>query len=907
VTTSDTTARGGLRAERLRTEYLAEPLGLGNPSPRFSWHGEGGVRQSAYRIVAHRRGDMVWDSGKVPSARMTHIRYAGTTLHSRDRVEWAVTLWDEADREGESAESWFELGLLSVSDWTAKWITAVHTPRRNERSPVDCFRVRFRPSGTVARARLYASARGVYDAHLNGVRVGDVELAPGSTDYRTRIHYQTFDITSAVEESNSLELRLADGWYRGSVGAQGVTHLFGERTAIIAQLELGYDDGRVEVIGTDGSSEWSNDGPLRFADLQDGEVFDARRRPSYGGRARLAPSGPVPTAADNVLPRAREEFTPTLITTPSGARVLDFHQNIAGFVAARVHGRAGQQVRLRLGEILDEAGEFTQKNFQIDKPARRFGQLAGFLMMTGQQRFIRGALQPTPLQRIDIICQDGLTEYRSAFTVAGFRYALVETDLDIDPAEFRAIAVYSDMEQVGTFHSSNAVLDRFVENTRWSMKGNFLDVPTDCPTRERLGWTGDAQVFFDTAAYFMDVAAFFRKWLRDLTDTQKRSGKPRAVAPYSGVPLMYDISGGSVGWADALVLVPYRFWKRYGDEDLLREFYPAMTRYARFMMARTGQKKRSAARRNPYNRYTYERGFHYGEWLEPKEFRDEVSARSRPVFTEEATAYLHFTMLHLAEIARHLGESADAIVFEEYAEGAKRAYQHLFAPDGVMDTSRQAKLVRPLALGLLDDAAAERAGRRLVQAAEDADFTVGTGFLSTPFLLPVLSAAGRPDIAYRMLENERSPSWLAQVRAGATTVWEDWEGEASQNHYATGTVCGWLFDTVAGIRISGERVFTIAPVPGGTLTHADASYVSPYGLVRSDWRRGADDFVEFEIAVPVNTTAEVLLPDGQAHSVGPGKHRFSALVPREDAPDGDGVVFVPLDEGVAGERSVDRK
>ncbi len=862
-----------MRAVRLKTEHLHEPLGLGVRTPRFSWNCADGVVQTAYRVVAERDGQTLWDSGKVRSARMVLVPYGGPALRSRDRVVWHVTLWDEDDVEGEAAASWFELGLLDADDWSAHWITGDYRPKKNTRYPVDCFRTRFRARGNAARARLYATALGLYDAHLNGVRVGDVQLAPGSTDYRTRVQYQTYDVTHMLGDDNTLELRLADGWYRGAVGAYGVTRLFGDTTALRAQLEITYTDGTSETFVTGAGFAWSNDGPLRYADLKDGEHYDARRTPTYRGRARIARPGPVPTASDNVAPRTQEEFSATALTTPSGATVLDFGQNIAGFIRLTVDGKPGQQVRLRLGEILDDDGEFTQKNIQLDKPVRQFGRVSEFLLMTGQQHLIRGELEPTPKQEITITCADGVTDYQCAFTVAGFRYALVEADMDIDPAAVRAVAVYSDLEQTGTFTSSNPTLDRFVENTRWSMKGNFLDVPTDCPTRERLGWTGDAQVFFHTAAYFMDVAAFFRKWMRDLADSQLRSGKPRAVAPYSGVPMMYDTSGGSAGWADALVLVPYRLWKRYGDEALLHEFYPAMVRYAQFMIARTGHKRRKDAAANPFNAYTYEKGFHYGEWLEPKEFRDEVSARSLPLCTEEATAYLHYTMAHLAEIATQLGKPTDAARFTEYAEGAKKAYNHLFVHDGSIDTDRQAKLVRPLALGLLDSETATRVADRLALAVENRNDAIGTGFLSTPFVLPVLTQAGRPDAAYRMLENENAPSWLAQVKAGATTVWEDWEGEASQNHYAPGAVCEWLFDSVAGIRIAGDNRFAIAPVPGGSLTRAAATYVSPYGAVSSSWST-AGGATEFVITVPPNTAADVHLPDGRSQSVGPGEHRF---------------------------------
>lgn len=856
-----------MRAARLRTEYLREPMGLGIPRPRFSWICETGLAQTAYRIVAAREGDVVWDSGTIPSSRTTHICYDGVPLSSRDRVDWSVTLWNENGVEGDPVRSWFELGLLDASDWSARWITADAKQNRNERRPADCFRKIVRLSGEIASARLYATAHGLYEARINGSRVGDYRLAPGSTDYRHRLQYQTYDVTQLLGAENEFVLTLTDGWFRGSVGCYGQTNVFGRETAVRAQLEIIYTDGSREQIGTDETFAWSDDGPVRFADLKDGEVYDATMKPSFGGAARIAAASQTPFASDNVEPRHQEVFVPSLIVTPSGARVLDFGQNIAGFIGFTAHARGGQQLRLRLGEMLDEGGEFTQANMQEQKPVKEFGRLTELLLMTQREKLIPGELQSTPLQEVVYTCAEGVNEYKTEFAIFGYRYALVETDVDIVPEDFRAIAVYSDMEDAGYFECSNPAVNRLVENTRWSMKGNFLDVPTDCPTRERLGWTGDAQIFFDTAASLMDVASFYRKWLRDVRDAQDKTGKVSAVVPYNGVAMMYSATGGSVGWADAMVLVPYRFWKRYGDASLIREFYPMMRRYALYMISRTGQKNPA----NPHAAYVYAKGFHLGEWLEPDEFRDSV--RGREPRTEEATAYLHSTMSHLAEIARELGEIADEKLFCEYAAGAKRAYNHLFVEDDTIETDRQAKLVRPLALGLLDGDARARVEKRLVQAVENREYRIGTGFLSTPYVLPVLSGAGRADVAYRMLENDEVPSWLAEVRAGATTIWEDWEGRASRNHYAPGAVCQWLFDTVAGVRVAGENRFEIRPVPGGTLTHASATYLSAYGRVTSSWRRHGED-TSFAIEVPPNTRADIVLPDGSSREVGAGNYFF---------------------------------
>lgn len=866
-----------MQAERLQTEYLVCPIGLGIRKPRFYWNCTGGTTQSAYQIVATCNDAVLWDSGKVISRRMTHIRYEGAPLQSRNRIFWAVKLWDENDVEGAPVQSWFELGLLEESDWHARWITGGYKPQKNKRYPVDYFRKVFRPSKAVREARFYITACGLYSAGLNGARVGDFCLAPGCTDYRHRLQYQAYDVTALLHSgANTLDIQLADGWYRGSIGCFGLTNVFGRQTKLLCQLEITYEDATQECICGDETFRWSNDGPLQFADLKDGEIYDAAKMPTYTGKASIISEKLTPTAADNAQPQEHESFAAKLMVTPSGQKVLDFGQNIAGFISFTVKGEKGQTIKLRCGEILDENGEFTQKNIQVKKPVKEFGKLTEMMLITGNEKRVRGEMQPTPKQEVTFFCSGGEDTYKMSFSVFGFRYALLETDVVFNPAQCRAIAVYSALEQTGVFECSNANVNRFLENTRWSMKGNYLDVPTDCPTRERLGWTGDAQVFFYTAAYLMEVAPFFRKWLRDIQDGQFKNGKSSAVVPYNGAAIMYDNTGASVGWADAVVLLPYRYWKCYGDVDILHEFYEMMRKYALFMIANTGHKNKKAAAANPYNQYTYEKGIHLGEWLEPEEFKDKVTAGKRPVLTEECTAYLHYTMAHMAEIARTLHKPEDEALFCEYANGAVKAYNHLFLQGGTMDTDRQAKLVRPLALGLLEGDTKQRVEQRLVQAVENRGYCIGTGFLSTPFVLPVLTQAGRADVAYKMLENEHAPSWLAEVKAGATTVWEDWEGTVSHNHYSPGAVCQWLFDTVAGIAVSGENYFAITPTPGGGLTFAKAEYQSLYGRVESRWERTKTG-IRYEVKIPSNARAKITLPGGTQHTVGSGVFIYESV------------------------------
>lgn len=856
-----------MKAIRLRTEYLTAPLGLGNPKPRFYWNCEGGVEQSAYQIIAKRDGIVVWDSGKVMSSSMTHIPYAGQPLHSRDCICWTVKLWDEKGVPGENAESQFEMGLLETTDWQAKWIAGAYKPKKTVRYPVDCFRKKFILPGDIVSARLYASARGLYDVTINGARLEDFILAPGMTDYRKRIQYQTYDVTDLLRRENTLELRLADGWYRGSSAAFGATGVYGWQTSVIAQLEVICADGSRETIVTDESWAWSNDGPIRFADLKDGEIYNAQMAPSYGGKAKVvaAPVAPL-VASDNVPVRERERLIPAKLP----GKVLDFGQNIAGYLEFTVQGKAGDTFRLVCGEVLDKEGRVDLSDIQENIPAKRYDNMA--MMMKLLTNKVMGVPTLTPLQEIRFTCSGGVDHYKTSFAVFGFQYVQINGDVEFESIE--AIAVYSDMERTGLFECSNELVNKLYENTLWSMKGNYLDLPTDCPTRERLGWTGDAQIFFDTGAYLMDTSAFFRKWIRDMADAQYKDGLLPAVLPYQGVEVMYKTTGQSVGWADAVYLIPYRYYLRYGDRKLLEDCYPMIKKYADYLLTHLGMKDKKAAKANPCNDYTYEKGTHLGEWMEPEEFQEKITAGNRPNHPEEATAYLYLAMTTMAEIARILGKNEDKALFEKYADGSRQAYDHLFVKTGTLDTDRQAKLVRPLALGLLEGTEKEKAQKRLVQAVTKYHYHVGTGFLSTPFLLEVLTEAGEREIAYKMLENTEQPGWLYEVCQGATTVWETWEGDVSHNHYSPGAVCQWLFDTVAGIRPDGENRFVIQPIPGGSLTHAKASYRSIYGTVESGWKKQEGKTV-YTITIPANTTARLILSNGDIRVLTPGTHTYT--------------------------------
>ncbi|MBQ5341017.1 MAG: family 78 glycoside hydrolase catalytic domain [Oscillospiraceae bacterium] len=856
-----------MKAVHLRVCALEDPIGLGNRTPEFSWHVSGGVRQRAYRIKAERNGSVIWDTGKVCSDRMNGIIYDGEELRSRDMVSWEVTLWDENSKPGETSSGSFEMGLLDREDWSAQWITGDYKPGGRKRYPVDCFRREFELREVPAKARLYASARGVYDVTINGKRLEQFILAPGITDYRKRIQYQTYDVDGILRQGkNVIELRLADGWYRGSSAAYGVTNVYGKQTSAIAQLEI---DGRAVII-TDKTFLWSNDGPVRFADLKDGETVDSRLSPSYSGRAVIAAGSAELVASDNVYVREKESFSAKLVKRDGNRYVFDFSQNIAGYVSFRIDARNEQTLELTCAETLDRDGNIDMSGIQLPRPRKGWSRLGIIKTLLGNPP--KKDVVMTPLQKVNYICKDGENEYKTSFSVFGFRYMEVLTDAEIDENCFKAIAVYSDMEQTGDFSCSSELVNRFVSNVRWSMKSNFLDIPTDCPTRERLGWTGDAQIFFGSASFLMDVRAFFSKWLRDMEDAQKKSGVIPAVLPYEGVSEMYDATGTSVGWADAVYLIPYRYYQRYRDRTVLDRSWPMIKRYAEFLFSHLGFRDRKQAKADPENnRYVYEKGVHLGEWLEPEEFRDSVYG-TRAKHPEEGTAYLHLAMKSIAEIAGIMGDDELKRRCEETADGSRETYNRLFVKDGTIDTDRQAKLVRPLALGLLDGAAGKNVRQRLVKALEDYRFRVGTGFLSTPFLLPVLQDAGETETAYRVLLNEEAPGWLSEVVQGATTVWENWEGNLSLNHYSPGAALEWLFSGVLGIDVRPENRIVIAPCLSRQLDHAEGEYLSIYGNISVGWEAGIDGFT-VSTETPANTDS-VLRIGAKEIPLTPGKHTF---------------------------------
>lgn len=751
------------------------------------------------------------------------------------------------------------MGLLAREDFKAKWITGKYSVNPRKRYPADCFRKCFQTEN-VRKARLYITACGLYEAKINGKRVGNFVLAPGHTDYTKRIQLQTYDVTALLcNGENEITAELADGWFRGSCGAWGRRNQYGRETKLFAQLEITDGSGKVQIIGTDESWSWSNDGAIRFADNKDGEIVDARKAPSYAAEAKVTSCKVRPTASGNVPITEQESLKATLLFTPKGKVVLDFGQNIAGYLSFSVTAEAGREITLRFGELLDKEGEFTQKNIQLTMKDRT-----------------------TPLQEVHYICREGRNEYKTKFAVFGFQYVLVETDITFKAEDFTAIAVCSDLEETAEFSCSDDLINRLVSCTVRSAKNNHADVPTDCPTRERHGWTGDAQIFCNTASTLFSYAPFARKYVNDMADGQRKDGRFRQITPKGGIDFYMNAMDGSAGWSDAGIFIPYRIWKRYGDSRILAQNYDNMRAFALFLCRRMGKwypTARKTGIKRPYKKYLLNAGQSYGEWAEPEDVHHMTWKDCAVPHPEVATAYASYTFLLMAEIAEELGKKEDTAFFAQKAEETKKAYDALADTEKfTLDTDRQARLVRGLYYNLLSDTHREYAQKRLIAALNHYGWRVGTGFLSTPLILFVLDKID-PEYAYRLLENKEMPGWLFMPKSGATTIWEAWEGTETKNggiasldHYSKGAVCEWIFSRMCGIQVRGENCFVIAPIVGGSLTRASLSYRSIYGKVGCKWER-KDRKVIYTIEVPANTRAHFTVP-GMDRILEAGSYRF---------------------------------
>ena len=843
----------------LRFEHRTDDgavLALGTGSPRLSWvvpDADPAYVQEAYEVEIARDGGAPEVIG-VASGDQVLVPWPAEPLASRETVRVRVRVSGGGTWSEWSAPAVAEAGLLRPEDWTARFVSPAELGWIGAPAPVVGARLPI--PGEVAKARLYATAHGIYEATLNGRRVGDLVLAPGWTSYAHRLRYHAYDVTDLVREGeNELEVLLGNGWFRGRLGWAGGRGLYGDRLALLAQLEVTLADGSVHVLATDGSWTAHESGVLAD-DLYDGQRTDLRAGPGArmdgvevvdGDLSRLvAPDGP-PVRATETLPAVE------LLRSPAGATILDFGQNLVGWVRLRVRGEAGAEVVVRHAEVLD-GGELGVR------PLRSANATDSYVLAGGAEEVLEPSL-----------------------TFHGFRYAEVSGVPELRAEDAEAVVVGTDLRRTGWFESSSELLDRFHENVVWSARGNFLDVPTDCPQRdERLGWTGDAQVFAPAASFLFDVAGFLGSWLADLAAEQHADGSVPFVVP----DVLRDEGPAAAGWGDAATLVPWVLYQRTGDLELLERQLPSMRAWVDRMAALAGPDG------------LWSGGFQFGDWLDPtasphapwdaKADRDVV-----------ATAHLARSAEVVAEAATLLGRVDVADQYERLATDVRGAFAHEYVTAGGRVLS-DAATAYALALewSLLPTAEQRRhAGERLADLVRSAAFRISTGFLGTPLIADALTATGHAEVAYRLLLQTACPSWLYPVTMGATTVWERWDsmlpdgsinpGEmTSFNHYALGAVADWLHRTVAGLAPAapGYRRLHVRPIPTPRLTSACARHRTPYGDAEAGWERSDGELV-VRAVVPVGATAAVWLPGDEAPiEVGHGRHEWRRPEPSSASP-----------------------
>ncbi|WP_405854696.1 glycoside hydrolase family 78 protein [Streptomyces sp. NBC_01515] len=877
-------------------EHHREPLGIGESAPRLSWRtvtDTGDWHQAAHQVeITAADGTVLADTGRAESAESVLVPWPGPDLGSRERVGVRVRVWGAGEDAPSpwSEPAYAETGLLEAADWTARPITPDLGTPAEEPLPVALLRRDFTLAGPVASARLYITAYGVYAAEINGERVGDEVMAPGWTSYQHRLRYQTFDVTPLLRAGeNTIGALLGEGWYTGRLGFHGGRRdIYGEHRALLAQLEIAYADGTTRTVRTD--ERWrTTTGPVLRSEIYDGEAYDARReRPGWStpghdtsgwshvrelpspGAELVAPTGPPVRRTQTVAPVE-------VITTPSGKTVLDFGQNMVGRLRIRVKGPAGHEVTLRHAEVL-EHGELSIRPL-------RFAAATDTYVLRGEGvEGDEGEGEGAEDERVET--------YEPHFTFHGFRYAEIGNwPGPLDPADVEAVVLHTDMARTGWFECSDPLVNRLHENVVQGMRGNFLDVPTDCPQRdERMGWTGDIQVFAPTASFLHDCSGMLTGWLRDLSAEQlaRPGGVPPLVVP-DVLPAAFQDAGAQAVWADVAVLLPWTLYQRFGDLEVLRAQYPSMRAWGEATIRLTAE-----------GDGLWRQDFQLGDWLDPQAPPDRPG-EARTDGDLVANAYVIRSAEVLAEVAQLLGDTGhldgkeDAARFREHAQAVRERFAGRFVtPDGRLSSDSQTAYALAIAFSLLPTERQRRgAAERLAQIVRRASFRIATGFTGTPLICDALCAAGEPQLAYRMLLEKDCPSWLYPVTMGATTVWERWDsmlpdgtvnpGEmTSFNHYALGAVADWLHRTVAGLAVAepGWRRLRVAPVPGGDLTWAKAAHDTRYGRAEAGWRiedvLGSErDVLVVEVSVPPNTRAEVQLPDGSApFEVSSGRHTF---------------------------------
>jgi alpha-L-rhamnosidase len=852
-----------IKPYNLICEYKVNPIGIDVLNPRLSWMLSSGpedrnVIQTAYQVQVcldeptFTGSNLVWESGKIISDQSTQLVYNGLPVASLKRYYWRIKYWDNKGRVSKwSQPSFWEMGLLKSTDWKAKWIEADIPLNTDSPNPCPYLRKEINVNKKLKSARLYITSRGLYEVYLNDNKIGKDILTPGWTSYEKRLQYQTYDITGLIKQGgNSFGVILGDGWFKGNISRMPDSVKKNTKLALLFQLYLEFIDGESIYVISDESWK-SSVGPIKMSDIYNGETYDARdilegwntngyddsnwlgvTVRDYGYSNLVAPAG-VPVT------RMKEIKPVRIFHTSKNELVMDMGQNMVGWIRLKASLNRGDRIVLTHAEVLDKNGNFYTENLREAK------------------------------QKIEYIAgDDQLNVYEPHFTFQGFRYVKIEGfpgEPSID--YFTGIVIHSEIDQTGFFECSNKIINQLQSNIQWSQRGNFIDVPTDCPQRdERLGWTGDAQVFAPTACFNFDCAAFYTKWLQDLKADQLSNGS----VPHEIPNVLGKRHSGSTGWGDAAVIIPWTMYLKYGDKRILEEQYESMKRWIQFLLSLTNDD------------FIIRKGFHYGDWLffiHPKDWN------VKPGYTDVdliATAFFFYSTDIVEKTARILNKTEDVIYFRDLLKNIKSSFSKEFiTPNGRLSSNSQTAYVLALQFKLLDSVNIKNAVGYLTDDIKKREFHLSTGFLGTPYICHVLSQNGYIDYAYKLLFQRTYPSWLYPITRGATTIWERWDGIKpdssfqdpdmnSFNHYAYGAIGDWIYSNIAGFhddeKYPGYKHFTIRPLITDSLNYAKSSFKSMYGTIRSEWSRNNNQ-IELNIAVPPNTSATVILYTSDIESI----------------------------------------
>lgn len=873
-----------LKVSELKCEYIKNPIGIGERKPRFGWIVDSDMKniiQKTYELqvaLDENFTKLVWDTGRVEASDSVHVTYDGETLVSSQRYYWRVRISDKHNQQSLwSDTAFFETAMFDITEWKAKFISPEGSDE-GKSSKGKQLRKEFNLNGEVEFARVYSSGLGIYELYLNGKRVGEDLLTPGWTSYDNRLQYQTYDVTAMLNNGgNALGAAVGPGWYKGYLAGQSRRHnVYGSRTAVILQLLIRYKDGHEELVITDES--WKAcDSPVLYSELYHGETYDAMawqegwNLPNFNDSkwyaSEVIDRDMKTLVVQDGLPVRRQEILEpaALFITPKGERVIDFAQNMAGWVKFSVKGKAGDKVVLKHAEILDAEGNFYTENLRSAK------------------------------SRIEYILKGGEVEtFEPHFTFQGFRYVMIE-EFPGEPkiSDFKAVVIHSDMEPTGSFSCSNELVNKLQHNILWGLKGNFIDLPTDCPQRdERLGWTGDAQVFIRTASYLMNVDSFFKKWLRDLKAEQLEDGGVPWVIPDARLDLPEKLlkkEHSSTGWGDAAVICPWTIYQCYGDKKILADQYESMKGWIEFIKA------------NAEDGVLWNTGFHFGDWLALDAKEGSYFGATPNDLT--ATAFYAYSTELVAKSAEALGKKDEAEKYNKLHKDIVAAFQReFFTPSGRLAARTQTAHILSLMFKLVAEEHRQRTIDTLVQLLNENNGHLTTGFLGTPYFCHALSQNGKVEEAYNLLLKEDYPSWLYQVTKGATTIWEHWDGIKpdgtmwsadmnSFNHYAYGAIGDFLYRTVAGIDTDpnkpGYKRIIIKPQPGGGMTHAEAELKSVYGRIAVKWSLENNNMV-IDITIPHNTTAHVILPKAAPDNISQSEVLFKTCEGGAEAEIGSG-------------------